>query len=147
MWERLRAAALVLAVIAFGVLVAVASAASQAGVAPVPGHRHTRFTISFHTQMATGTFAGTRRTDMVSVTGPRRSGCISSRSADAGAQPANALVKVHLGPGAGHRWCTGLFHGAVVQYQSVICGPPQMMVCPQLVLAPRTIARFVLRVR
>ena len=147
MSERLRAAGLVLAVLAFGVLTAVASAASQAGVPPAPGHRHTRFTISFHTQMATGAFAGIRRTDMVSVTGPRRSGCIASRSVDAGAQPANALVKVRLGPGSGQRWCTGLFHGAVVQYQSVICGPPQMMACPQPVIAPQTIARFSLRVR
>lgn len=147
MWERLRAAGLALAVIALGVLAAVASAASQAGVAPAPGHRHTRFTISFHTQMATGAFAGTRRTDLVSVNGPQRGGCVASRSVDAGAQPANALVTVHLGPGSGHRWCTGLFRGEVVQFQSVICGPPQMIVCPQLVLAPQTIARFSLRVR
>jgi hypothetical protein len=146
-WERLRAAGLVLAVIAFGVLAAAAAAASQAGVTPAPGHRHTRFTISFHTQMATGTFVGMRRTDQVSVTGPQRSGCVGSASVGAGPQPADSLVKVHLGPGSGHRWCTGRFHGEVVQYQSSTCGPPQMIVCPQLVLAPQTIARFSFRVR
>jgi hypothetical protein len=147
MWERLRAAGLVLGVILLGVLAAVASAAGHAGVAPALGHRHTRFTISFHTEMATGTFAGTRRTDVVSVNGRQRGGCVASRSVDAGAQLANALVKVHLGPGSGHHWCTGLFHGEVVQSQSIICGPPQMIVCPQLVIAPQTIARFSIRVR
>jgi hypothetical protein len=147
MWETLRAAVLALAMIALGALAAVASAASQAGVAPAPGHRHTRFTISFYTQMATGTSPGTMRTDMVSVTGPRRNGCVANRSLDAGAQPANALVTVQLGPGSGHSWCTGLFRGEVVQSQSVICGPPQMIVCPQLVIAPQTIARFSFRVR
>ncbi len=147
MWERLRAVGLALAVMALGVLAAVASAASQAGVAPAPGHPGTRFTISFQTQMATGSFAGIRRTDLVSVKVPQRGGCISSRSVDAGAQPANSLVKVRLAPGPGHHWCTGRFQGEVVQYQSMICGPPQMSVCPQLVLAPQTIARFSFRVR
>ncbi|MGB9186128.1 MAG: hypothetical protein WCB67_18925 [Solirubrobacteraceae bacterium] len=147
MWETLRAAVLALAMIALGALAAVASAASQAGVAPAPGHRTTRFSISFRTQMATGNFSGVRRTDVVSVTGPQRGGCVASRSLDAGAQPAETLVRVQLGPGSGHRWCTGLFRGEVVQSQSVICGPPQMIVCPQLVLAPQTIATFSLRVR
>jgi hypothetical protein len=147
MRERLRAAMPVLAVIALGALATAASAASQAGVDPAPGHRHTRFTISFRTQMATGTSAGMRRTDLVSVKGPQRGGCIADRSVSAGAQPANSLVKVHLGPGSGHHWCTGHFHGVVVQYQSVVCGPPQMIACQLLVIAPQTIARFSFRVR
>ncbi|MGH2867848.1 MAG: hypothetical protein ACRDNK_09820 [Solirubrobacteraceae bacterium] len=147
MRERLRAVLLALIVIALGVLAAAASAASPAGVTPAPAHRHTRFTISFHTQMATGMFAGVRRIDQVSVKGPQRNGCVGSASVDAGTQPANALVKVHLSPGTGHSWCTGRFHGTVVQYQSIMCGPPRMTVCQQLLIAPQTIARFSFRVR
>ncbi|MGI9185781.1 MAG: hypothetical protein ACR2GZ_12640 [Solirubrobacteraceae bacterium] len=147
MREGLRAAGLALGVIGFGVLSGAAAAASQAGVTPAPGHPHTRFAISFHTQMATGMFAGIRRTDQVSVKGPRRSGCVGSASAGVGTQPANSLVKVHLSPGSVHHWCTGRFHGEVVQFQSIICGPPRMIVCPQLVIAPQTIARLHFRVR
>jgi hypothetical protein len=151
MRERLRAAALALTLIAFAAVTALASAATPARVTPSPGHRHTRFTVSFHTQLATGSFAGLRRTDQVSVTGPQRHGCVSSRSVAAGTRPAHALVKLHLSPGSGHSWCTGRYHGSVVEYQSIICGPPlrasQIVVCPLLAIAPHTIARFSFRVR
>ncbi len=67
MWERLRAAVLASTLVVFGVLVGVASAAGQVGVSPSPGYAHTRFSVSSHTQLATGPFAGMRRRDTVSV--------------------------------------------------------------------------------
>jgi hypothetical protein len=82
----------------------------------------------------------------VSVKAPERRGCISSLTVGVGARAAHALVKLRLSPGSGHSWCPGRFHGQVVQYQSVVCGPPQMVVCPLLVIAPQTIARFRFRV-
>jgi len=146
MWERPRAGALALAVVVLGVLAAGASAATQAGVSPAVGHRHTRFTVSFETTLATGSFTGLRRSDEVSATGPQRSGCVGSMTVGTGPHPAGASVSVRLAPGVGHAWCTGRYQGQVVQFQTIVCGPPKMVACPMLAIAPQTIARFRFRV-
>ncbi len=47
----------------------------------------------------------------------------------------------------GSGWCSGQWHGTVVQSESIRCSPTPARACPDLVIAPRTIARFRFRVR
>jgi hypothetical protein len=44
-------------------------------------------------------------------------------------------------------WCAGLWHGTVVQSEVLHCNPLPALVCPQLVVAPLTLARFSFRVK
>ncbi len=59
-------------------------------------------------------------------------------------------MRVTLTPGrmggAGARtWCTGTFHGSIVQTERVLCGPP--VLCPMLEIRPQTIATFTFKVK
>ena len=57
------------------------------------------------------------------------------------------MVRTTLNPARlGGRWCAGTFHGRVVESERIICGGPPVDACPQLVIAPRVIARFTFRV-
>jgi len=58
-----------------------------------------------------------------------------------------ARVKLTLRPARGRGgWCAGQWHGTVVQTEVVRCRPGPARACPQLVVAPRTIASFRFRV-
>jgi hypothetical protein len=60
-----------------------------------------------------------------------------------------ARVKLVLAPraGSGGGWCAGQWHGKVVQSVAIRCTPTPARACPQLVVAPQTIATFRFRVK
>ena len=86
--------------------------------------------------------------DTVTVAGPHRSGCVSDATVTMPNGPAATIGAVALDPRrAGGHWCTGTFRGVVIQYERSHCGNPQSgerpaVICPMMVVAPRTIARF-----
>ncbi|MHB1567975.1 MAG: hypothetical protein ACYC0H_02115 [Solirubrobacteraceae bacterium] len=87
--------------------------------------------------------------DTLSVTGPRRHGCMASASTALPPGAAGARVGVRLGPGSrGEPWCAGRFTGYVLETLRLTCSrPPALLICPQIAVAPRLIARFSFQVR
>jgi hypothetical protein len=131
--------------------VAVAAAApletssTHVSVKPGSGGRHTKFRLSFRIPDATGTSGLLRRTDVLSVSGPGGAGCVSGRTTTLRSARRGALLRLTLSPtprGAG--WCVGTFHGRIVESQTIIC--ERIHACPDIEVAPRTIARFKFRV-
>lgn len=116
-------------------------------VAPGIGGPHTKFRFSFRTPAATGVASGWSRADTLSVGGPKQSGCVSQADMSLPRSQAGTMVRVTLNPShLGGRWCTGSFAGEVIESQRIICGPPLVYACPQLVSAPQVISRFRFRV-
>jgi hypothetical protein len=116
-------------------------------ITPHLGGPRTTFHVGVRVTVATGTFGTVRRRDTIVVSGPDRQGCASSASVAlpntaAGAQRSMALHPRRFG---GH-WCKGRFNGRVVETSTIVCGGPHLA-CPQVVVAPQTIARFHFRVR
>ena len=121
-----------------------AGLSTHVSVKPGSGNPRTRFVLSLRIPEATGTFGSVVRHDTLSVSGPRGRRCVSSvtvrlRSAKRGARLTLTLRPASLGTGG---WCTGEFNGRVVQHEGLRCPPRPMHVCPDFLLAPRTIARF-----
>jgi hypothetical protein len=115
-------------------------------VAPGSGSPHTKFRLSFRIPDATGMPGLFRRSDMLGVSGPGRAGCISRTSVLLRSAQAGARLRVTLNPsGLGGSWCVGNFHGQIVETEQVICQPTRA--CPDIAVAPRTIARFKFRVK
>jgi hypothetical protein len=50
-----------------------------------------------------------------------------------------------MGNGRTASWCTGTFHGSVVQIVRFLCMPPRL--CPMIEVRPQTIARFSFQVQ
>jgi hypothetical protein len=118
---------------------------TPASVTPATGGPHTSFTVSLRNPSLTGITPEWQRWDTVGVLGPHRSGCVSSATAAMPGAGFHARVRMKLNPARfGGRWCVGTFHGTIVENQRFVCGPER--VCPQLVIAPQTIARFRFRV-
>jgi len=117
-------------------------------VAPRVGGAHTRFRFSLKLPSAVvaGVSGGYAT---LSVAGPRRAGCMASASTILPAGAAGARVHVGLDPGGrGNHWCAGRFDGYVLETIRLTCSRPgALLVCPQIVIAPRVIARFSFRVR
>lgn len=141
---------------ALALALAVGPAAASAGLAPTTrvtvkpgsGTPQTRFAVSFRVPVATGTFGSLVRTDTVSVSGPRRPGCQSSVTRTLHPARKGKKVKLTLRPASGRGgWCAGRWRGTVVQSELIRCTPIGTQVCPQLVVAPRTIGRFSFRVK
>jgi len=121
-----------------------AGPSTHVSVKPGSGNPRTRFMLSLRIPEATGTFGSVVRRDTLSVSGPRGGRCVSSvtvrlRSAKRGARLTLTLRPASLGTGG---WCTGEFNGRVVQREVLRCPPRPVDVCPDFLLAPRTIARF-----
>lgn len=117
-------------------------------VKPGSGTPQTRFAVRFRVPVATGTFGSLVRTDTVSVSGPRRSGCQSGVTRTLRPTRKGRKVTLTLRPASGRGgWCAGRWHGTVVQSERIRCTPVGTQVCPQLVVAPRTIGRFNFRVK
>jgi hypothetical protein len=149
-----RTVLIVAALVAALAVVPVAPAAtSQSGQVPVhvspgAGGRHTRFTFTMVLPLATGVSGSWTRFDYVEVSGPRRARCVSSGSAVFPAGSANTTARTTLNPSRlGGSWCTGTFHGEVIESQRTSCGPPMLIICPQIEIAPQVIGRFTFRVR
>lgn len=121
-----------------------AGLSTHVSVKPGSGNPGTRFALSLRIPEATGTFGSVVRHDTLSVSGPSGRGCVSSltvrlRSAKRGAHLTLTLRPASSVTGG---WCTGEFNGRVVQQEVLRCPPRPMHVCPDFLLAPRTIARF-----
>lgn len=133
---------------ALAVLVAGAAASTAPGqatvhVRPFRGGPRTAFTVSVRIPTQTGTFGQFHRSDVLSVGGPRRPGCVSSARMVLPAATAGSTVRARLVPG--HRpahWCAGTFRGVIMETQSVICGGSPHLVCPLVLIRPQTIGRF-----
>ena len=122
---------------------------TKVSVIPGSGGPRTHFTFRFRVPVATGTFGSVIRRDTLSVSGPRVAGCVSRASATLRKARKGSRARLAIGPGAVSRggWCAGLWHGTVVQTEVLRCKPIPALVCPQLVVAPRTLARFRFRVK
>ena len=118
-------------------------------VQPAVGGSRAAFTVSLRLPSQTGTSGDVRRTDTLSATGPSRPGCVSSAAVPLRAAAAGATVRTRLVPGRrSAHWCTGTFHGTVVESQTVPCGPPMAQIlCPMIMIRPQTIGRFEFVVR
>jgi hypothetical protein len=136
---------------------AVAAAPAQAAslapsmkvsVTPGSGGPRTHFAFRFRVPAAIGTFGSVVRSDTLSVSGPRGSACRSSATATLRKARKGARAELALAPrpGSAGGWCTGQWHGTLVQTEAVHCAPGPAIVCPALVVAPRTLARFRFRV-
>jgi hypothetical protein len=125
--------ALVAALLALAVAAASAAATdlrptTRVTVRPASGTAHTRFAFTFRIPVATGRFGSLIRTDTLSVNGPRGGHCESRATRTL--KPARKGKRV-----------------TVVQSVMLRCAPVGMQVCPELVVAPQTIARFRFRVK
>jgi len=147
--------ALVSALLAVAVAVATASAAAaglgpttRATVRPGSGTPQTHFAVSFRIPVATGTSGSVVRTDTLSATGTRGTHCQSAMTRVLRPARKGKRVTLTLRPAkARGGWCAGRWHGTVVQSEILRCNPTGTHVCPELVVAPRTIARFTFRVK
>ncbi len=131
-----------------GLLAAGSAAGAPAGnrltpvkVTPGAGGPATRFRLSFRTPAPIGRTGLVDRTDRLSVSARRRHGCRSSEVLTLAPASVHSQVRATLAPGA-QGWCVGRFTGQIVEYQSVICGGGPVHACPEVVIAPATIARF-----
>ncbi|HWD76073.1 MAG TPA: hypothetical protein VG371_13100 [Solirubrobacteraceae bacterium] len=117
-------------------------------VRPATGGPRSAFAVSLRIPTTTGTSGQYRRTDSLTVTGPRRTGCVWRAAMGLPAGAAGSTVRVRLVPGRlGGHWCAGRFQGVVTESQSVICGPNPARACPLVMIASQTIGRFRFRVR
>ncbi|HEX3976898.1 MAG TPA: hypothetical protein VHW96_11570 [Solirubrobacteraceae bacterium] len=122
----------------------------NAHVTPGTGGPRTAFTLSFRSPAQTGQVGSMRRAETVEVHGTHHSGCVWSGQMAVPTAVSQQLVRVTLTPGkmggAGARtWCTGTFHGSIVQTEHFMCGPPDL--CPLLEIRPQTIANFTFKVK
>ena len=146
------------AVLAAAILAAALAAASATAaglgpttkvtVKPASGSPQTHFAFSFRVPATTGASGSVVTTDRFSVRGPRGAGCQSSVARNLRPAKKGKRVKLTLRPAKGNGgWCAGKWHGTVVQSEFLRCTPTPAKVCPNLVVAPRTIARFSFKVK
>lgn len=132
---------------AAGALTAAVAATTKVVVTPGTGGPRTKFKFSFRAPNATGVGSDWSRVNTLSVDGPEHSSCVWEGAVTLPRSPAGTMVRITLNPSRlGGSWCTGTFHGEVVESQRIICLPLPVDACPQLVIAPQVIARFKFRV-
>jgi hypothetical protein len=137
---------LVLAFASVTPVAASAAAATRVSLKPGSGRPTTTFVVRFRAPVRTGTFGTLTSHYRLYASGPKGRGCLSNVSITLRATRRHAHVRVSLNPKRlGNPWCAGRFHGRIVETQAVICRKP--LACPQIVIAPRTIARFSFRVK
>ncbi|HEY3725690.1 MAG TPA: hypothetical protein VGL51_00850 [Solirubrobacteraceae bacterium] len=125
-----------------------AAAATKVALTPRNGHPTTKFVVRFRNPAATGTVSSLNRIETLLVSGPQQAKrCVSNASIPLPGAAQGQRMRVTLNPKRfGDRWCVGRFHGWVTLRQRFVCGPPLAMVCPQLMVAPQTLARFSFRI-
>jgi hypothetical protein len=148
MRQRVFAIAFMLVVLAGAAQASSAAAKVRVSVRPSIGKQRTSFVVRFRAPNATGSSATLKTHYQVSAAGTPGKRCTSSASVTIGPTKRGQRLLATLKPrGAGHRWCTGEFHGRIVQITQVVCPPIPQMVCPEIEIAPVTIARFSFRVK
>jgi hypothetical protein len=148
-----RSALVVFVVLAFSAVFALSiaiaarhtSGSKRVQVSPAKGSRRTRFVIRFTAPQTSGSIGSTVRGYEVSVTGHRRSKCLSAASQPAPGSRKGARVKVTLDPAHfGAAWCAGAFAGRIEEFEAPSCGPGR--VCPLFIRLGPIVARFSFRV-
>ncbi len=137
------------ALLACGAFASSAVARVRAYVSPTIGRPATQFVIRFRAPNAT-TNTGTFHSHyQVYVSGSRGARCTSSESFALGPTTRGAHVRLTLKPkGSRGTWCAGTFRGRIVEFIINVCQPtPTAIVCPDILVAPQTVARFSFRVR
>jgi len=110
-------------------------------VSPAAGHPRSTFRLQYVTPERSGVEA---TTDLVTLTGPSRVGCVSSESVHEQVLTPGAQVLVRLRPTGGRPWCVGTFRGEVEETVRPRCAAGQM--CPMFIaLLPVGHFRFVVR--
>ncbi|HEY6524773.1 MAG TPA: hypothetical protein VIY10_13430 [Solirubrobacteraceae bacterium] len=121
-----------------------------ARVSPGTGGPRTTFTLSWRNPAQTTTEEAPRRSETVQISGPRHSGCVSSGQLTVQPAAVQQVMRLSLTPRrmsatATRTWCTGTFHGSILQTQRFACAPPHL--CPLIEIRPQTIGRFTFRVK
>jgi hypothetical protein len=138
-WPRRAVAVSGLAVVALALLAAGALALTRVSVTPGRGGPRTHFVFRFRAPERTGRIGAIRRSDRLSVSGPRRTRCEASLSRTLAPVKRGAHVKLTVAPRRTSRWCTGRFHARIVRTEALVCAGA----CPGMTIPrPRTIARF-----
>jgi hypothetical protein len=116
-------------------------------VAPTVGGSATTFVVSFRAPVLTGVVGSVRLRDLLTVaTVSAGTGCLGQVSVPVPDAHRGELVRVGLVPKAlGGSWCTGTYHGKVVELQSAVC--PRGTACPTYVRFVATVGRFFMTVR
>ena len=147
MRQRVVATVFALVALACAAQASTAVAKVRVSVTPSIGKQRTSFVVRFRAPSATGTFASIRSHYVVSAAG-RGKRCAASASVAMAPTRRGQKVRTTLKPkGRGRIWCVGKFHGRIVQISEVVCPPIPKMVCPDIEIAPKTIARFTFRVK
>ncbi|HUA45257.1 MAG TPA: hypothetical protein VMA77_08535 [Solirubrobacteraceae bacterium] len=124
-----------------------AAATLHVAVKPQTGSTNTHFGVSFRAGVSTGQSGTLDRSYRVTASAAKRTGCKSSGSASTSAAAQGATVRATLSPGGRSFWCAGTYHGQVWLYQTVRCGPPADIACPQFEVAPQVVGTFTFRVK
>jgi hypothetical protein len=120
-------------------------------VSPATGGPRTAFAVSWRNPVQIGTVGSLQRSETVAIAGPKGRGCVTAGQVAVPATVApRQLIRLSLAPARmsttkARQWCTGTFHGIVVQSQRFACSPPTDL-CPELAIRPQTIARFTFKV-
>jgi hypothetical protein len=119
-------------------------------VTPGNGGPRTTFTLSWRNPAQTGTDESRQRSETVEITGTRHSGCVGAGQLAVQPAAVQQLMRLSLTPrrmsaGGPRTWCTGTFHGTVLENERFACTPPHL--CPLIEIRPQTIARFTFKVR
>ncbi len=116
-------------------------------VSPATAGPHATIRVSVKSPDRTGVDGGSLVTDAVTASGPGGQHCVSRATRLLPAVAMHAWAGVSLDPTRfGGSWCTGRFRGEVVEFRRFVCPPTRGRVCPFVLVAPRTIARFHFRV-
>jgi hypothetical protein len=105
--------------------------------APTP---RSRVTFSFEAPAGAGHQGASLLSFVLSVAGPRRSGCLGPRTAAVPHVVKDTTARVQL-PGP---WCVGSYRAQVQEFARAYCKPGQM--CPQFVRLVAVVARTTFRV-
>ncbi len=125
-----------------------AAAKLRVSVRPSIGKQRTSFVVRFRAPSATGSSATLRTHFEVSATARRGRRCTASVSVTMGPTERGQAVGATLTPkGPRHIWCARRFHGRIVEISRVVCRPLTQMECPDIEIAPMTIAHFSFRVK
>jgi hypothetical protein len=146
----LLALAALAAVPAAGAMPMQAAAPVKVHVSPGTGGPRTSFKLNWLNPSGLGMVGSLQRSETVEIDGPHHAGCVGSGEMGVPITTTNQLVRVSLSPGrmstVGSRtWCTGTFHGSVVEDERFTCAPPHL--CPEIAIRPQTIAHFTFKVR
>jgi hypothetical protein len=149
MSRRLLGVWLSLAPFALGAFASTATASVRVSISPSAGKPTTTFVVRFRAPSATST--ALHRHYELYASGARATRCTSSITMALGATSQGSQVRAAIRPKGRHgSWCAGKFSGRIVEYFTIPCVPIQpiaQIVCPEIVIAPQTIARFSFRVK